>query len=241
MPKILAHRGANKRAPQNTIPAFEAAIEQGADGVEFDVQMSKDGALVICHNFTVDETSNGEGKVCDLTFDELRALDFGSWFNDVTFKGTKIPTLEETLICVKDMEVINVEIKRPPEERMEVVDKTVAMVKDMNLQDKVIFSSFDFKVTDRIKELDPSLKVGLLYDPTDCDDKGLLVGDFLKVSKKHQADALHPHYVLTKVPRSYIKKCHENGIQVNVWGIKGSTALENYKNSDVDIIITDLV
>ena len=240
MPLILAHRGANQRAPQNTIPAFESAIANGASGVEFDVQMSSDGVLVICHNFTVDETSNGEGKVCEKTFEELRALDFGSWFSEA-FKGTQIPTLEETLDCVKDMEVINVEIKRPPAENMEVVDKTVAMILEKGLKEKVVVSSFDFLVTDRVKELCPDMKVGLLYDPKDCDDKRLLTGGFLDVAKEHKADALHPYYVLTKVPHSYVKKCHENGIAINVWGIKGATPLDNYKNSDVDIIITDLV
>ena len=72
MPYIVAHRGANLRAPQNTIPAFVEAIKHGADGVEFDVQMTKDGELVICHNFTVDATSNGTGKIVDKTFEELR-------------------------------------------------------------------------------------------------------------------------------------------------------------------------
>lgn len=240
MPLILAHRGANLRAPQNTLPAFQAAIDNGADGVEFDVQLSADGVPVICHNFTVDETSNGHGLVVDLTLEELRNLDFGSWFSP-KFKGTKIPTLEETLNLVKDMTYINIEIKRPKEGSLEVVDKTVAMVKEMGLEKKVIFSSFYFYVTDRVKELDPDLKVGLLYDPKDCYDEGLLFGKFVEVAKKHHADALHPYFILTKVPRSYVAECHKNGININVWGIKGSTHLENYKNSEVDVIITDLI
>ncbi len=240
MPLIIAHRGANLRAPQNTIPAFEAAIANGASGVEFDVQLSKDGVPVICHNFTVDETSNGHGLVVDLTFEELRALDFGMWFSP-RFKGTQIPTLWETLETVKDMEFINIEIKKPKDFQMDVVDKTVAMVKEFDLQDKVIFSSFYFNVTDRVKELDPSLKVGLLYDFANVYDNRLLTGKFIEVAKEHQADALHPYFVLTKVPSGYINKCHENGIGINVWGIKGSTHLEHYKNTEVDTIITDLV
>lgn len=243
MPLILAHRGANKRAPQNTIPAFKSAIEHGADGVEFDVQMTSDGVLVICHNFTVDETSNGTGYVHEHTFEELRALDFGSWFSD-EFKGTLIPTLDETLDTVKDMTVINIEIKRPqPETKKEVVHKTIAAVRAHGLTDKVIFSSFDFETIDLIKAEDDTLKCGLLYDPEkeDCDDRGLLYGQFVKIAKAHKADALHPYFKLTRYPFFYTDMCHRNGIAVNVWGIGKKTAkyLERWKKSKVDIIITD--
>lgn len=240
MPLLIAHRGANLRAPQNTLPAFQAAIENGADGVEFDVQMTKDGELVICHNFEVDETSDGKGLVVDLSFAELRSLDFGSWFSP-KFAGTRIPTLRETLDLVKDMKLINIEIKRPKEGSLEVVDKTVALVHEMGLSEKVIISSFYFYVTDRVKELDPNLKVGLLYDPKDCYDNRLLKGKFIEVAKERKADAFHPYFMLTKLPPNFVKQAHENGIAVNVWGIKGSAHLENYKNSDVDSIITDLV
>ena len=80
MTKILAHRGANKHAPQNTIPAFLKAIELGADGVENDVHLTKDGELVICHNYTIDETSDGKGNISDYTLEELKKFDFGSYF-----------------------------------------------------------------------------------------------------------------------------------------------------------------
>lgn len=248
MPYIVAHRGANQRAPQNTIPAFEEAIRNGADGVEFDVQMSKDGVLVICHNFTVDATSNGTGKVTDLTFEELRDLDFGSWFADA-YTGVQIPTLEETLECVKDMKVINVEIKRAPEAtKREVVEKTVALVKKMGLEHKVVFSSFDFSMIDIIKEIDSSLNCGLLYAPTeeDCDDKRLWKFQFIKVAKEHKADAMHPFFALTKWPILYTGICHLFGLKVNIWGIgrKYGEFLDHYKTSKldrVDMIITDSI
>ena len=96
MTKILAHRGANKHAPQNTIPAFLKAIELGADGVENDVHLTKDGELVICHNYTIDETSDGKGNISDYTLEELKKFDFGSYFSP-DFAGTKIPTLHEFL------------------------------------------------------------------------------------------------------------------------------------------------
>ncbi len=99
MPKrteVFAHRGAKMVAPENTLPAFEEAITLGADGVELDVQCSKDGILMVMHNFTVNETTNGQGHVADLTAAELSKLDAGSHFN-AKFSNVGVPTLEEVL------------------------------------------------------------------------------------------------------------------------------------------------
>jgi glycerophosphoryl diester phosphodiesterase len=89
--KIISHRGANKYAPQNTIPAFQKALEFNVEGFENDVHVTKDGVVVVCHNYTIDETSNGKGKIADYTFEELRKFDFGSYFSE-EFAGTKIPS-----------------------------------------------------------------------------------------------------------------------------------------------------
>ena len=94
MPLVLAHRGANKVAPQNTIPAFERSIEIGVDGFETDIHLTSDGVPVVCHTPAIDETSDGTGEVNKMTYDELRAFDFGSYFHE-KFKGTKAPSLEE--------------------------------------------------------------------------------------------------------------------------------------------------
>ena len=245
MALILGHRGARLRAPQNTIPAFEAAIEHGADGVEFDVQMTADGVLVIHHDLWVDADSNGTGRLSSMTFDKLRSLDFGSWFKP-EFEGTQIPTLEETLDCVKDMKYINVELKRPLEhQREELAEKAVDAVRNAGLLDKVIFSSFDYRTIDALKDIDLDLPCGLLYDPlpAECYDRRVLRGQFLRVLDEHRADALHPHYSLTKMPPNYTKLCHNAGVKVNVWGIKEhqGRVLAEYKRSDVDVIITDII
>ncbi len=94
MTKIIAHRGANKVAPQNTMPAFIKAKEMGAHGFENDVHYTKDGYIVICHNYSIDETSDGSGLILDMTLEELRKYDFGSYFSPA-FAGTRIPTLDE--------------------------------------------------------------------------------------------------------------------------------------------------
>ena len=238
--KILAHRGANRKAPQNTLPAFREAIRHGADGVEFDVQMSSDGQLVICHNLTVDATSNGSGYIANKTFEELRALDFGKWFSEA-YEGTQIPTLEETLDCVKDMGVLNVEMKHPLRNKVELTHKIVETVKAFGLQDKVVFSSFDFDMMLMVKQIDPSLKCGLLYDPlkTECFDRRMVHNCQWEVMKEYRMDALHPYYSLVNYPPSYVLHAHSLGYMVNIWGISDEKTLEKYKGKGLDMIITD--
>ncbi len=98
-PLVFGHRGAKAYAPMNTIPSFELAAKQGAHGIELDVHRSKDGYPVIMHNFSVDETTNGTGRVTAMTLSELKALDAGSWFSP-QFKGVTIPTLDEVFEAV---------------------------------------------------------------------------------------------------------------------------------------------
>src|SRR5512143_199880 len=95
-PLILAHRGASRRAPENTMAAFRLAAELGADGVELDVQLSKDGEVVVMHDSRVDRTTDGHGRIRDLPLAELRALDAGGWYAP-EFAGERIPTLAEVL------------------------------------------------------------------------------------------------------------------------------------------------
>ena len=126
---------------------------------------------------------------------------------------------------------------------MEVVQKTYDCVKEKGLLEKTIFSSFDFDVISILKQIDETLACGLLYDPTEEDlfDKRLLRNEYLKVAEEYKADALHPHYLLTNFPKAYVRKCHEAGLMVNVWGISKESELEKYRNRNFDIIITDCI
>ncbi len=108
--KVVAHRGAMKFAPENTIAAFEKAHQMGADIVEMDIRQTKDGVLIIMHDKTVDRTTNGTGKVSDLTLKEIKQLDAGSWFGE-DYKGTEVPTLEEALIAIKGKLIPDIDFK----------------------------------------------------------------------------------------------------------------------------------
>ena len=159
-PKIIAHRGANRYAPQNTIPAFEKAVELGADGTETDVHSTKDGYIVICHNDTVDEMSNGTGAIGSYMFEDIRKLDFGSKFSK-DFAGVTLPTVEEYLECMKKsdkLSVMNIEIKPNKSEREDIVRKTIEAVKDYGLFDELLISSFDYKMLVEAKKYEPKCK-----------------------------------------------------------------------------------
>ena len=190
MTKILAHRGANKHAPQNTIPAFLKAIELGAEGVENDVHLTKDGALVICHNYTIDETSDGKGNISDYMLEELKRFDFGAYFSP-DFKGTQIPTLHEFLDIADPFEIINVEIKSPKSGEKEIVRKTIECVKEHHLFDRLIISSFDPRLLVEAKEIDPNTRTGFLYSP-DSPVIEQVYDDPIAYAKGIKADALHP-------------------------------------------------
>ncbi|MCF6286470.1 MAG: glycerophosphodiester phosphodiesterase, partial [Candidatus Hydrogenedentes bacterium] len=124
--QICAHRGDVAAAPENTIAAFKSAVAKGAQQIEFDVNLSSDGRLVIMHDATVDRTTNGTGKVTDLTFEELRALDAGIQF-DPKFKDTKIPTLRETLEAIPENVLCNVHLKNDAE----VAVKSAKLIEEM--------------------------------------------------------------------------------------------------------------
>ena len=111
---VCAHRGEHRTAPENTIPAFIAAVKMGVQQIEFDVHSTKDGTMIVMHDATVDRTTNGKGKILDLTFDEIRALDAGSKF-DRKFSGTKVPTPREALEAIPPSIICNVHINGGPE------------------------------------------------------------------------------------------------------------------------------
>ena len=152
---VISHRGANKYAPQNTIPAFKKAVEIGCDGFETDVHITKDGKIVLCHNYTIDETSNGKGLIAEKTLAELKSYDFGSYFNK-RFEGTEIPTIDEFLSYVEttDISVLNIEIKSPKENETAIVRETIKAVKEHGLFDKLLISSFDPKLLVEAKHID---------------------------------------------------------------------------------------
>lgn len=136
-PFVWAHRGASAYCPENTLPAFAKAIELGADGIELDVQMTKDGELVVCHDEKIDRTSDGKGWIKDFTLAELREFDFS--YGDETFKGAKIPTLREVFELFADTDMtINIELKTGIMFYSGIEEKTIALTEEYGFMNRVI-------------------------------------------------------------------------------------------------------
>ncbi|NLA77312.1 MAG: glycerophosphodiester phosphodiesterase [Clostridiales bacterium] len=235
MAKVIAHRGASKVCPQNTIPAFKKAVEMGADGFENDVHLTKDGRIVVCHNYNIDDTSTGSGYINDLTFDELRSYDFGSYFSP-EFAGTKIPTLEEFLDVARDVELINIEIKGPRDGNLEIVKRTIDMVKDFGLFDRLLISSFDDNCLIACKEIDPLTQTGLLYSP-DSPIIERIFDDQLGFAKNLRCDAVHPLFFY--VDEEYVEESHKLGMKVNPWTTDTETIINAMLDFGCDGLITD--
>ena len=228
-PLIWGHRGASGHAPENTLPAFRMAADMGADGVELDVQETKDGVLVVCHDETVDRTSNGAGWVKDFTFEEIRKLDFSG--GNAAYEGLKIPSMEEVLDLLAPTGLtINIELKTGIVFYDRIEEKILQLVRNKSWEDRVIYSSFNHYSVRRIKELDPAAKTGLLYadGPIDMPGYGKRIG----------ADALHPALYNLQYP-DLLEDCRRYGLAVNVWTVNSAQELLLCRDLGVNAVITN--
>lgn len=228
-PLIWAHRGASGYAPENTIPAFVLAAKMGADGVELDVQLTRDGEAVVCHDESVDRTSNGAGLVKDFSLSEIRELNFDN--GNKAYEGVKIPTLAEVLDALAPTGLtVNVELKTGIFFYPGIEEEVLAIVKDHHFLDRVIFSSFNHYSVRRIKALCPEARTGLLYadGPIDMPSYG---------ARTH-ADALHPAYYNLQYP-DFMEDCRKNRLDVNVWTVNTENELLTCRDLGVHAVITN--
>ena len=231
-PLIFAHRGASQAAPENTLPAFEAAIRLGADGVELDVQYTSDGALVIFHNPTLEKTSTGAGRVTAHTLADLRKLDAGSWFGPA-FVGTRIPTLAEVLDLLKDKLLINIELKALDSTFSNLGVDVVKTVREHGMTDQVVISSFNPFALRRAKQAGLEIECALLLAH---DLPGWMR---MGVTRRHsRADGLHPNLVM--VNKAYLAHARKLGMPVRVWTVDEESDMRRMIALGVDAIITDV-
>lgn len=163
---VIGHRGASAYYPENTMSAFKAAYEMGAEMIELDILLSRDGIPVVIHDETLERTTNGAGKVADHTYEELSKLDAGTWFGE-EHAGERIPSLEEVLQFAKGKVAVNIEIKTEAvSDKLEngIEKKAYDIVKAYQMQDHVLFSSFDYRAVAHLKEIDVNIAVALLYE-----------------------------------------------------------------------------
>jgi glycerophosphoryl diester phosphodiesterase len=229
----IAHRGASGYAPENTFSAFDLAVEMKADYIEIDVQRSKDGELVIIHDTSVDRTTNGTGAVKDLTFEQLRSLDAGSWKGD-QFAGEKIPTFDEVLNRYHGITGILIELKSPelyPGIEEEVARKLKEHNLDKPQNEKIIIQSFNFESMKKMNTLLPNVPLGVLTSSLTHTTEQALKDISL------YADYFNPKYGI--VTESLVNQVHALGMKIASWTVRSQESADFILDMNVDAIVTD--
>lgn len=228
MCKIFAHRGYSGKYPENTMIAFKKALECGVDGIELDVQLTKDGEVVIIHDETIDRTTTGKGFVVDYTYEELEKFDASFKFKDLGFN--KIPTLREYFQLVKDYDIVtNVELKTGINKYLGIEEKVWELIKEYNLEEKVIISSFNHFSVMRMKKIAPQLKYGFLSEDW--------IIDAGKYTHSHGVQCYHPRF--NNLVPDVIKELKKYNLEINTWTVNLEEDMRYLYSNNIDVIITN--
>lgn len=233
-PLALAHRGQRATYPEQTLEAYEAAIRLGADGIETDVQRTRDGRLAMLHDLSLDRTTTGHGRIADHDWDAVRSLDAGSWF-DPRFAGARVPSLEETLeLVVGAGLLLCVEIKGTPADTPATAIAVARLLRDLDLLDQVFISSFDHAALqaarnevgepllapERLPEAGPS-------DPTIARDQAIAL------------DAAALQHRWEDLTAAVVAAVHEAGSAIWSWPIDSHESIARSLELGCDAVIGD--
>jgi len=204
----IAHRGFSSQYPENTILAFQKALDLGVPHMEFDLQITSDNHIVVVHDRTIDRTTNGSGSVSDHTLAQIKELDAGSHL-DPKFAGEKVPTFEELLTFLGGKSRMAVEIKF---EHNQHIPAVLDAIQNHDLIDQVSISSFDLPKLPEIKRLNPAFSTTALLKPETDPDR-----DWVAVALDLGVDVFGPQH--KSVTKEMIDKAHDNNMLVRCWGL----------------------
>lgn len=227
--KVFAHRGASQYAPENTLEAFRLAMEQGAEGIELDVHLSADGELVVIHDETLERTTNGKGLVKDHTLAQLQALRADNHMEG--FEAACIPTLRQVLELVRpgDMQV-NIELKTGILWYEGIEEKTLELVKELGMQDRVVYSSFNHYSIEEVRRLDPTAETAYLFSD--------VIFEVEKYAARRGVKGLHPALWHVKMA-DFLTDYLQSGLVVRVWTVNRPEDMRLLMERGVDAVITN--
>lgn len=226
--KVWAHRGASGYRPENTMEAFELAIKQGADGIELDVHTTADGKVVVIHDETLDRVTNTSGVIWEKTLAELKSLNICA---EKYGEGFRIPTLSEVLDLMRKTDMmINIELKNSIYRYDGMEEKVMEMVKEMQMEDQIIYSTFNHYSLVKLKELNPNVKTGALISD------GLV--DAVPYIKKLGVDAIHPAIYHLLYPH-FVEDVKKAGLDLHVWTADEPMHIHMIKDIGAQAVITD--
>lgn len=222
--KITAHRGDSHSAPENTLSAFKKAMDNMADYIELDVRQTKDGKIVVMHDNSTFRTTGVARKVGEMTLDEIKQLDAGSFF-DESYAGEEIPTLDEVLELVNGKIMVNIEIKTADTDQ-NIAQEVVKVIDSYDAQDKVVITSFDYHALQQVKQWNPDIQVGYILSVAYGDFYNMDGVDFFSMNASFLSIRL-------------VDAIHNSGKQVYAWTVNNEASIKNLSNKGVDNIITD--
>jgi glycerophosphoryl diester phosphodiesterase len=227
--KKIAHRGASGLYPENTRLAFIKAIEAGADLIELDCQLSRDGHVVVFHDEHLRRTAGARGTLRSKTLEQLKALDIGRW-RKASFRGERILTLEEALETLAGRVDLCLEIKNYPNSLRGIELKILFALSHYDYLDRTIVSSFDYSSLARVRELAPDIAIGLLCGAA-------LQRDAVENARRLTAASLHVQKSVAK--RDFLLRAWEEGLDVFVWTLNDPREIEEFVSMGVQGVISD--
>jgi glycerophosphoryl diester phosphodiesterase len=229
-PLVIAHRGASARAPENTLAAFRLAASMGAHAIELDAKLTRDGEIVVHHDRSVERTTNEFGMVHQLTLEEIRKLDAGSAFGEA-YAGERIPTLREVLELFHGGLLINIELTNYVDPFDPLPEKALALVQELDLQENVLFSSFN------------PIALRKLQNEVRLERLALLMMTrqprFLRALFRRWAPHGWVHPQVGLPTEGWVESRQHQGLRLNVWTVNDLAQMSACFKMGVDGIITD--
>ena len=237
-PLILGHRGASAVAPENTLAAFSQAIQDGADGIEFDVRLSSDGAAVVIHDDTLNRTGLVPGAVSALTASQLHQIDVGSWFAERFAKET-IPSLAVVFdLFASNNGVLYVEMKCTELQAPALSEAVVRQIEEHKIRERVVVESFALPAIAEVKRINPRVRTAALFEPRLSKPLSTLrVQTILKLARKYHADEIAFHHTLARTRA--VDAAKDGGFEVVVWTVDDDMWIERARNSGIKALISN--
>lgn len=232
-PLVVAHRGSSGSAPENTMAAFRLAVAAGADMLEFDIRMTRDFELVVHHDRSLGRTSDGSGRIWDLTLGEVREADAGSWHSR-RFAGERIPTFRQVLEEIPVSVGLDIEVKTDGDRRRGIAlpEAVLLLVREARRETSVIVSSFDHAFLRRLHRLDPALRLGALAVP---------IRDRFRAPSQIARRTGAKVFICSRAQlrARHVRDARGAGLMLAVYGVNTVADLARASRAGVDAVITD--
>lgn len=222
--KVMAHRGASTEAPENTMAAFQKAIDDMADYIELDVQFTNNGEVIVMHDSNAYRTTGVDANIVNMTYKEVKTLDAGSWFSD-EYVGENVPSLKEVLELTQGKIKLNIELK-PADNGTALAKNTVRIIEKYNMVNDCVITSFSESALKAVKTYNQEIKVGYILSAAYGDFYDMKNVDFFSVNAAF-------------LSKRTIDAIHNSGKRVYAWTVNNKESIKNLTNKGVDGIITD--